>query len=111
MCFHCSEDGAVRTIDDPANFGLVHPSGTNLRSTELAPGSITVMGELVLITEDGTEKHLKNPGDMVIQKGTMHAWRNPTDKWTRWITVLIAAEAAIPNGEPLGPAILPVPSA
>ncbi|KAG5720195.1 hypothetical protein E4T56_gene3230 [Termitomyces sp. T112] len=115
------EDGAARTIDDQANFRLVHPNGTNLRSTELAPGSTTVMhrtssldynilvqGELILITEDGTEKHLKNPGDTVIQKGTMHAWKNPTDKWTRWVSVLIAAEPAIFNGETLGPAILPV---
>lgn len=71
---------------------------------------LSVQGELVLITEDGTEKHLKNPGDTVIQKGTMHAWRNPTDKWTRWITVLIAAEPSIFNGEPLEPAFLSAPA-
>ncbi|KAG6842238.1 hypothetical protein C0991_000208 [Blastosporella zonata] len=64
-------------------------------------------GELILITEDGTETHLKNPGDTVVQKGTMHAWRNPSDNWTRWVTVLIAAEPAIVDGEPLAPAFLP----
>jgi len=37
------EDGAKRVVDDPNNFGLVHPSGTNLRSTELEPGTITPM--------------------------------------------------------------------
>lgn len=41
--FHSSEDGAQRKIDDPTNFALVHPTGTNLRTTELAPGAVTAM--------------------------------------------------------------------
>ncbi|KAG6911993.1 hypothetical protein DXG01_000241 [Tephrocybe rancida] len=135
-----SEDGATRTIDDVTNFGLVHPTGTNLRSTDLAPGAITpmhrtssldynilgmalpgpmyqltnyssVQGELILITEDGTQKHLKNPGDTVVQKGTLHAWRNPSENWARWVTVLIAADPALVDGEPLAPAFLPTPLA
>ncbi|KAH9486970.1 Oryzines biosynthesis cluster protein J [Psilocybe cubensis] len=114
-----SEDGGKRTIEDISNFGLVHPTGTNLRSTELAPGAITgmhrtcsldynilVSGELVLINEDGTEKHLKNPGDTVIQKGTMHAWRNPSVHWARWITVLIAADPVVIDGKALVPEFL-----
>lgn len=63
-------------------------------------------GELVLINEDGTEKHLKNPGDTVIQKGTMHAWRNPTDEWARWITVLIAANPVVVDGKQLDPQVV-----
>lgn len=113
------DDGAARKIDNSANFGLVHPNGTNLRFTDLAPGAITpmhrtlsldynilVQGELILIAEDGTEKHLKNPGDTVIQKGALHAWRNPSTGWARWVTVLIAAEPVIIKGEALGPAFL-----
>lgn len=38
-----SDDGAKRIIDNSANFGLVHPSGTNLRSTDLDPGAATPM--------------------------------------------------------------------
>ncbi|KAF9568427.1 hypothetical protein CPC08DRAFT_813479 [Agrocybe pediades] len=108
------EDGRKRIIEDMTNFKLVHPNGTNLRSTELGPGAITPMhrtcsldynilvaGELVLINEDGTEKHLKNPGDVVIQRGTMHAWRNPTNEWARWITVLIAANPVVINEKQL----------
>jgi quercetin dioxygenase-like cupin family protein len=66
----------------------VMSNGTNHRYTDLAPGAVTPMhrtssldynilvsGEVVLILEDGTEKHLRNPGDTVVQKGTMHAWR------------------------------------
>jgi hypothetical protein len=53
--------------------------------------------------EDGTEKHLKNPGDVVIQRGTLHAWKNPGRSWARWITVLIAAQPHVvrANGETL----------
>lgn len=114
------QDGAKRVIDDASNFGLVHPSGTNLRSTELEPGAATPMhrtssfdynilvsGELILITEDGTETHLKNPGDTVIQRGTMHAWKNfSKTQPARWISVLIAAKPATVNGEPLAPAFI-----
>ncbi|KAJ3516245.1 hypothetical protein NLJ89_g1245 [Agrocybe chaxingu] len=113
-----SEDGGKRVIEDLSNFKLVHPTGTNLRSTELAPGAITPMhrtssldynilisGELVLITEDGAEKHIKNPGDIVIQKGAMHAWRNPSQEWARWITVLIAADPVIIDEKKLLPEI------
>lgn len=63
-----------------------------------------VSGELILIMEDGTEKLLKNPGDVVIQKGSLHAWRNPSQQeWTRWVTVLIAAEPAVVEGKQLPP--------
>ncbi|KAF9457062.1 hypothetical protein BDZ94DRAFT_1274138 [Collybia nuda] len=114
-----TEDGANRKIEEPTNFGLVHPTGTNLRSTDLAPGAITPMhrtssldynilvhGELILITEDGLEKHLKNPGDTVVQKGTLHAWKNPSKEWARWITVLIAAKPTNVNGEALHPVFM-----
>ncbi|KAF7339499.1 Cupin-2 domain-containing protein [Mycena sanguinolenta] len=122
-----SEDGASRVVN-----GIVHPNGTNLRCTDLAPGAVTpmhrtssldynilrmylflrvtctkliaissVQGELILIMDDGSETHLKNPGDTVIQKGTMHAWRNPSTEWTRWMSAVIAAEPAVVGGKAL----------
>ncbi|KAJ7932434.1 hypothetical protein B0H13DRAFT_779976 [Mycena leptocephala] len=103
-----SEDGASRVIVN----GIVQPNGTNLRCTDLAPGAQTPMhrttsldynilleGELILIMEDGSETHLKNPGDAVIQKGTLHAWHNPSTGWARWMCVLIAAEPAVVEGK------------
>ncbi|KAJ7125617.1 hypothetical protein C8R43DRAFT_1029587 [Mycena crocata] len=104
-----SEDGASRVVD-----GIVHPNGTNLRCTDLAPGAQTPMhrtssvdynillqGELILTMDDGSETHLKNPGDTVVQKGTMHAWRNPSTEWTRWMSAIIAAEPAVIGGKAL----------
>jgi undecaprenyl pyrophosphate phosphatase UppP len=80
----------------------------------------SVEGELTLVFEDGTEHHLKNPGDVVIQRGTMHAWRyvyhtrltmdghtahtinrNRGKVWCRWTTVHVAALPVVINGEPL----------
>ncbi|KAF9040581.1 hypothetical protein BJ165DRAFT_308397 [Panaeolus papilionaceus] len=113
---NCQEDGALRPLVTDINFGLVPPNGTNLRSTELPPGGITPMhrtssldynilvaGELILILDDGNEVHLKNPGDVAIQKGTMHAWKNPSSQWARWITVLVDAKPAQVNGTALQP--------
>ncbi|KAH7913234.1 hypothetical protein BJ138DRAFT_1082079 [Hygrophoropsis aurantiaca] len=108
-----TEDGAARTVGE---YGLVAPGVTNFRYTDLAPGTTTPMhrtpsidynilvsGELILINEAGEEKHLKNPGDAVIQKGTNHAWKNPSaTQWTRWATVLVDGTPAIVGGKELG---------
>ncbi|KAF7310875.1 Cupin-2 domain-containing protein [Mycena chlorophos] len=98
------EDGALRPVD-----GIVHRGGTNFRATDLGPGKMTPMhrtnsldynilleGELELIMEDGSRTHLKAPGDSVVMRGGMHAWRNPSDSvWTRWTTVIIPAEPVV----------------
>ncbi|KAF8846341.1 hypothetical protein BDN67DRAFT_1006800 [Paxillus ammoniavirescens] len=107
------EDGGERSV------GLIQNGATNFRYTDLAPGARTVMhrtpsidyniliqGELIHITDDGTEKHLKNPGDALIQRSTLHAWRNPTNEWARWATVLVDAKPAVVNGEEKGPLTL-----
>ncbi|KAJ7071071.1 hypothetical protein C8F01DRAFT_1108968 [Mycena amicta] len=105
-----SEDGGTRPVD-----GIVHPNGTNVRLTELRPGAETPMhrtisldynilleGELILIMEDGSQVHLKTPGDTVVMRGGLHAWRNPSDSsWARWTGVIIAAEAAVVAGQVL----------
>ena len=73
-------------------------------------GSLTIIlveGEVILIMEDGSETHLTNVGDVVILKGAMHAWKNPsTTKWCRLTTVLTAAESAVVMGNTLEPALI-----
>jgi len=96
-------DGATRPTS--AGGGLISLNGTNCMFTDLAPGAVTpwhqtnsldhnilIHGELALMLEDGSETLLDRPGDVVIQRGTIHAWRNPGSEWTRWITVLIDAK-------------------
>lgn len=55
--------------------------------------------------EDGTETHLKNPGDTVIMRGGLHAWKNPTAGWTRWISFLMAAKPVTIEDRVLEPAV------
>lgn len=49
--------------------------------------------------EDG--ERITKPGDIVIQRGTMHAWYNPGPDWARWACVLVDAEPAMVNGQAL----------
>ncbi|MBI2767073.1 MAG: cupin domain-containing protein [Chloroflexi bacterium] len=49
-----------------------HPG---MHTTDTVDYDIIMSGELYLELDDGAEVHLK-PGDIVIQTGTRHAWRN-----------------------------------
>ncbi|KAI0651919.1 hypothetical protein C8Q79DRAFT_66241 [Trametes meyenii] len=110
-------DGAAREAD--GDFGIVKKSGTNLQFTDLAPGAtatahrtssldhnILISGKLFLIMEDGTETLFDTPGDVVVQRGTIHAWKNPGPEWARWITILIDAKPAVVKGQALEPVII-----
>jgi quercetin dioxygenase-like cupin family protein len=58
-------------------------------------------GQVELELDDGV-KTLLGPGDIVVQRGTMHLWRNPSDtELCRIVFVLIEAEAYRHNGTPL----------
>ncbi|KAL5519090.1 hypothetical protein ACEPAH_773 [Sanghuangporus vaninii] len=102
-------DGALRSIGGQ---GLVMRNGTNLRFTDLAPGAtspmhrtssidynVLISGKLILILDDGSEILIENPGDTVVQRGNMHAWRNPGPGVARWVSVLVDAEPAVVNGK------------
>ena len=54
---------------------------------------------MILKTEDGSEYLIDKPGDVIIQKGTMHAWRNPGPEVARWVCVLVDAEPAVVDGK------------
>lgn len=79
------------------------PEGTVLRFVDLEPRSrsplhrtetvdygIVLQGDVVLALDDGSETKL-SAGDVVIQRGTRHAWINPTDRAARMAFVLVAA--------------------
>ncbi|ETN42318.1 uncharacterized protein HMPREF1541_01472 [Cyphellophora europaea CBS 101466] len=85
--------------------GLVVPGGSVLRVVDLMPGGVSAMhrtvsldygvvleGEIYLELDSG-EKRLMRRGDISIQRGTNHAWRNNSDKqWARMMYVLLEAE-------------------
>lgn len=95
--------------------GLTIPGGTVLRHVDFVPGvtcamhrtvsldyGICLEGEIECILDSGETKTLKR-GDVCIQRGTMHAWRNPSDKeWSRMVFVLQPCKPVIVKGQELG---------
>lgn len=93
-------DGAQRTV------GLTSRGGTVLRIVDFKPGmhspmhrtnsvdyGIVLEGLIDLELDSGEVRHLK-AGDVVIQRGTNHAWHNPGTSWSRMAFVLVDAEPA-----------------
>jgi quercetin dioxygenase-like cupin family protein len=86
-------DRPVR-VPPPAN-------GVMVRFTEMAPGAespmhrtetvdvgVVIDGETWLLLDDGSETRV-GPGDAVVQRGTMHAWANRSDRPVRMVFVMI----------------------
>lgn len=81
--------------------GLTIPGGSVLRIVDVSPDSVSPMhrtvsldygvvieGEVDLILDSGEVRHMKR-GDIAIQRGTMHAWRNQSKtEWARLLFVL-----------------------
>ena len=77
------------------------PGGTVIRIVDLEPRSrspmhrtrsldygIVLAGNVTLVLDDGSETRL-GPGDVVVQRGTDHAWVNDTDEPARMAFVLV----------------------
>lgn len=103
-------DGSRREV------GLTSPGGTVLRIVDMAPGhrspmhrthsldyGIVLAGEIELELDDGAITRVK-AGEVVVQRGTIHAWINPGPGWCRMAFVLIDAAPVLVAGRPLGPA-------
>lgn len=99
-------------IKDPP--GIVIPGGTVARYVDTPPNSISPMhrtvsldygvvleGEVELILDSGESKMLKR-GDLAVQRGTMHAWRNPSKtEWNRMLYFLQESEPVYHDGKKL----------
>jgi mannose-6-phosphate isomerase-like protein (cupin superfamily) len=66
------------------------PDAPGMHTTDSVDYGIVLEGTPVLELDNGETKSLK-PGDIVIQNGTRHAWRNPTDEPATLAFVLIGA--------------------
>jgi quercetin dioxygenase-like cupin family protein len=96
--------------------GTTLEGGSVIRIVDMLPGEaspmhrtnsidygIVMAGRIVLELDDGAETEL-GPGDIVVQRGTIHRWRNPSDdEVCRIVFVLIEAPAATVDGAPLPP--------
>ena len=91
--------------------GVTLKGGSVIRTVYMKPGAsspmhrshsidygIVISGDLELDL-DGGETVLLHPGDIVVQRGTNHLWRNPSQtEWTRIVFVLIEAGPVVVNG-------------
>ncbi len=66
----------------------MEPENPGMHTTETVDYDIIISGELSLELDDGKEVHLK-PGDIVIQNGTRHRWRNTGKKPSVMYSVLV----------------------
>jgi quercetin dioxygenase-like cupin family protein len=104
---------------EPTERPLITPpgaGGTIIRFVDLQPGAASPMhrtqtvdygivldGEVHLVLGDGSATRLQR-GDVVVQRGTDHAWENRTDQGARMAFVLVDGEfsaelrALLPDG-------------
>lgn len=102
-------DAGLRTV------GLALPGGSVLRMVDIAPGcgspmhrtrsldyGIVISGEIVLELDDGVTATIR-AGEVVVQRGTIHAWVNRTTEWCRIAFILLDAAPVLVDGIPLEP--------
>lgn len=99
-----NDDVDVKTFQDWAKadkVGITVQNGTVCRFVNLAPGhqplahrtqsldfGIVVDGTVIMELDDGSSTTLQK-GDVVVQRGTWHAWRNPSQsEWARMVFFL-----------------------
>jgi quercetin dioxygenase-like cupin family protein len=91
--------------------GLTLKGGSVARVTDMGPGFVSPMhrthsidygvvlsGEIELELDSGEVTRIR-AGDIVVQRGTNHIWRNPSaTTWTRILFVMIEADPVEING-------------
>jgi len=92
--------------------GIMIPGGTVLRYVDMPPGIISPMhrtvsldygvvleGEVELVLDSG-EKRLMKRGDVSVQRGTIHEWRNTSSsEWARMLYILQEAKPLVFAGK------------
>lgn len=71
----------------------MEPDAPGMHTTQTVDIGVVLSGEIWLELDDGAEVHL-TPGDMVVQNGTRHAWRNKTEAPCVMAFVLVGADRA-----------------
>jgi mannose-6-phosphate isomerase-like protein (cupin superfamily) len=66
-------------------------AGPGMHTTPSVDFVVVIEGEVCLELSHGREVHLR-PGDCVVQNGTLHGWRNHTDKPARVGVMLVGTE-------------------
>jgi quercetin dioxygenase-like cupin family protein len=101
------EDGGTRET------GITHPNGTVFRVVSFGPGNpdmnhrtdsidyaVVISGEIDMELDDGVTVHLK-AGDTLVQRGTIHNWKNRGTEPCLIAFILIHADSVKAGGKTL----------
>lgn len=75
----------------PGLLDVMEPDHPGMHTTDTVDADVVISGEAWLELDDGAEVHLV-PGDLVVQNGTRHRWRNRTEEPCVVFVVLLGAE-------------------
>lgn len=78
----------------PEFTSLFEPDNPGMHTTDSVDYGFVLDGEIWMEVDDGQEVHLKT-GDIVVQNGTRHGWRNKGDAPARLAFVLIGANRTV----------------
>ncbi|KAJ0121411.1 cupin domain protein [Diaporthe amygdali] len=106
-------DAYAKHLVDPP--GIVVPGGSVVRIVDLRPGGespmhrtvsidygVVLEGEIELVLDSGESRVMKR-GDVSIQRGTNHLWKNRSKtEWGRMLYVLQEAKPLLIGGKKLG---------
>ncbi len=85
--FHFPTSGTLFVFSD-----FPPGQGSPMHATDTIDYLVVVAGEITFITETG--ETLLRAGDVLVDRGSMHAWRNDGDQTCRIINVLSPAHPA-----------------
>ncbi len=74
----------------PGAAGHYDPDRPGMHTTQTVDVGVVLDGQLVLELDDG--EVLLGPGDVIVQNGTRHAWRNRSDRNCTMAFVMIGAD-------------------
>jgi len=94
--------------------GIFIPGGTTVRYIDVPPGGgspmhrtvsmdygIVLDGEVECTLDSGEVRRMKK-GDFIVQRGTMHQWRNPSaTEWYRMLFIMLESEKVEIDGKKL----------
>lgn len=86
---------AEQVVVSPGLGELFEADAPGMHTTPTVDYAIVVKGDLWLELDDGHETHLA-AGDVVVQNGTRHAWRNHGSRPAMLAVILVGAAAATP---------------
>jgi mannose-6-phosphate isomerase-like protein (cupin superfamily) len=82
--------GQQQAVASPGLFDLFEPDAPGFHTTPTVDYGIVLSGTPALELDDGSITPL-SPGDVVVQNGTRHSWRNPGTEPARFAFVLIGS--------------------